>query len=132
MPGDTANVFGVPVPSVDPMFLAVVRFHILVGVGCVVAGAIAMLSPKSRGRHSAFGNNLLLVLDGGRRYGDRAFGGPLGRELPPVRSRHAVLDCSHHREDSSASALAQLYQAAHHRYGFVLHFDADGILRRQW
>ena len=55
MPGDTANVFGVPVPSVDPMFLAVVRFHILVGVGCVVAGAIAMLSPKSRGRHSAFG-----------------------------------------------------------------------------
>src|SRR5215470_556698 len=55
MPGDTTNVFGVPVPSVDPIFLAVVRFHILVGVGCVVTGAMAMLSPKGRGRHSAFG-----------------------------------------------------------------------------
>jgi uncharacterized membrane protein len=55
MPGDTTNVFGVPVPSADPIFLAVVRFHILVGVCCVVAGAIAMLSPKGRGRHSAFG-----------------------------------------------------------------------------
>jgi hypothetical protein len=43
MPGDTTNVFGVRVPSADPIFLAVVRFHILVGVGCVVAGAIAML-----------------------------------------------------------------------------------------
>ena len=55
MPGDTTNVFGIPVPSVDPNFLAVVRFHILVGVGCVVAGAIAMLSPNGRGRHSSFG-----------------------------------------------------------------------------
>jgi len=55
MPGDTTNVFWVPVPSADPIFLAVVRFHILVGVCCVVAGAIAMLSPKGRGRHSAFG-----------------------------------------------------------------------------
>jgi uncharacterized membrane protein len=55
MPGDTTNVFGVPVPSVDPIFLSIVRFHILVGVGCVVAGAIAMLSTKGRGRHSSFG-----------------------------------------------------------------------------
>src|SRR5262245_54433268 len=55
MPGDTTYVFGVPVPSADPIFLAVVRFHILVGVGCVAAGAIAMLSPKGRGRHSSFG-----------------------------------------------------------------------------
>ena len=31
MHGDTTYVFGVPVPSVDPIFLAVVRFHILVG-----------------------------------------------------------------------------------------------------
>jgi len=37
------------------MFLAVVRFHILVGVGCVAAGAIAMLIPKGRGRHSSIG-----------------------------------------------------------------------------
>jgi uncharacterized membrane protein len=55
MTSETTIVFGVPVPSVDPVFLAVVRFHIVVGIGCVLAGAIAMLSHKGRGRHSTFG-----------------------------------------------------------------------------
>jgi uncharacterized membrane protein len=55
MPGDTTIVFGVPVPSVDPAFIAVVGFHIVVGIVCVAAGAIAMLSNKGRGRHSTFG-----------------------------------------------------------------------------
>jgi uncharacterized membrane protein len=55
MPGDTTIVFGVPVPSVDPVFLAVVGFHILVGIPCVVAGIAAMLSHKGRGHHSTFG-----------------------------------------------------------------------------
>ena len=52
MPTDTTIVFGIPVPSVDPVFLAVVRFHIVVGVACVLAGPSAMLSYKGRGRHS--------------------------------------------------------------------------------
>jgi len=56
MPTDTTIVFGIPVPSVDPVFLAVVRFHIVVGVACVLAGASAMLSYKGRGRHSTFGS----------------------------------------------------------------------------
>jgi hypothetical protein len=56
MSGDTTIVFGVPVPSVDPAFVAVVRFHILVGVVCVVAGLLAMLSLKRRGGHSTFGS----------------------------------------------------------------------------
>ena len=47
MPSDTTIVFGVPVPSADPVFLAVVRFHIVVGTACVVAGVVAMLSHKS-------------------------------------------------------------------------------------
>ena len=55
MSDETTIVFGVPVPSVDPFFLAVVRFHILVGIICVVAGVAALLSQKCRGRHSAFG-----------------------------------------------------------------------------
>ena len=55
MPDDTTIVFGVPVPSIDPGFLAVVRFHILVGVACVVAGLVAMFSRKRRGRHSTSG-----------------------------------------------------------------------------
>ena len=54
-PGDTTIVFGVPVPSGDPVFLAVVRVHIIVGVVCVAAGVVAMLSDKRRGRHSTFG-----------------------------------------------------------------------------
>ena len=48
MPGDTTIVFGVPVPSVDPVFLAVVRFHILVGIACVGAGIAAMLTTLLR------------------------------------------------------------------------------------
>jgi hypothetical protein len=52
---ETTNVFGVPVPSVDPVFLAIVRFHIGLGIVVVVAGAIAMLSYKGRGRHSTAG-----------------------------------------------------------------------------
>src|SRR5215510_7279888 len=55
MPSDTTIVFGVPVPSADPIFVAVVRFHILVGIACVAAGAMAMFSHKGRGRHSKFG-----------------------------------------------------------------------------
>lgn len=55
MPSDTTIVFGIPVPSVDPVFLAVVRFHIVVGTACVAAGVVAMLSLKGRGRHSTFG-----------------------------------------------------------------------------
>jgi hypothetical protein len=54
--GDTTIVFGVPVPSTDPAFLAVVRFHILVGIVCVAAGIAAMMSLKRRGRHLTFGN----------------------------------------------------------------------------
>lgn len=55
MASDTTIVFGVPVPSVDPVFLAVVRFHILIGIACVAASIAAMLSSKGRGRHSRFG-----------------------------------------------------------------------------
>jgi len=51
----TTIVFGIPVPSVDPIFLAVARFHIVVGTACVAAGIVAMLSHKGRGRHSTFG-----------------------------------------------------------------------------
>jgi uncharacterized membrane protein len=55
MPDETTIVFGIPVPSVDPVFLAVVRFHIVVGTACVAAGVVAMFRHKGRGRHSTFG-----------------------------------------------------------------------------
>jgi uncharacterized membrane protein len=55
MPEATTVVAGIPIPSTNPIFLAVVGVHVLVGLICVVAGAVAMLSPKRSGRHPTFG-----------------------------------------------------------------------------
>ena len=54
-PEETTVVAGIPIPSTSPAFLAVVALHVLVGLVCVVTGAIAMLSPKRSGRHPTFG-----------------------------------------------------------------------------
>jgi hypothetical protein len=48
-------VAGIPIPSTSPVFLTIVGFHVLVGLVCVVAGLVAMLSHKAHGRHSTFG-----------------------------------------------------------------------------
>jgi hypothetical protein len=66
MTGST-TLAGIEIPSTDPVFLAVVGLHILLGLTCVIVGALAMLSTKRRGRHSSFGTAyywLLLVLFG--------------------------------------------------------------------
>jgi hypothetical protein len=55
MQHDTTVFLGIKVPSTDPLFLTVVSFHVLVGLTCVIAGAIAMLSEKRSGRHPTFG-----------------------------------------------------------------------------
>lgn len=49
--GGLTNLFGLPVPSRDPMFLAIVGVHILFGLAAVLSGAVAMLSPKGGSRH---------------------------------------------------------------------------------
>jgi uncharacterized membrane protein len=48
-------VAGLPIPSTSPLFLAIVAFHVLLGVICVAAGAVTMLSFKGPGRHPYFG-----------------------------------------------------------------------------
>ena len=48
-------VLGIPIPSSDPVFLAVVACHILFGLTAVTTGAGAMVAQKGRGRHSSFG-----------------------------------------------------------------------------
>jgi uncharacterized membrane protein len=48
-------IVGIPIPSANPFFLAIVAIHILFGLAAVITGAIAMLSAKGRGRHSNFG-----------------------------------------------------------------------------
>jgi hypothetical protein len=56
MTGDSTTVLGIEIPSTDPAFIAViVGIHIPLGLACVVAGAVAMLSEKRRGRHSTAG-----------------------------------------------------------------------------
>ena len=56
MTGDSTVILGIEVPSTDPVFIAViVGIHVPLGLACVVAGALAMLSEKRRGRHSTVG-----------------------------------------------------------------------------
>ncbi|HEV2098593.1 MAG TPA: hypothetical protein VGR45_06655 [Stellaceae bacterium] len=55
MPSDTTIVAGIEVPSTSPIFLTVVGLHVLMGLTCVVAGAVAMLIPKRQGPHPTFG-----------------------------------------------------------------------------
>lgn len=47
--------FGLPIPSTDPLFLAIVGIHVLFGFAAVVSGAVAILNRKGRGRHANFG-----------------------------------------------------------------------------
>jgi hypothetical protein len=50
--GDGAtDIAGIEIPSTNPVFLTIVGIHVLLGLACVIAGAIAMLSPKRAGRH---------------------------------------------------------------------------------
>ena len=48
-------VLGLPIPSADPFFLAIVCVHIIFGLSAVATGAVAMLSRKGPGRHARFG-----------------------------------------------------------------------------
>jgi hypothetical protein len=45
------DVAGIEIPSTNPVFLTIVGVHVLLGLACVVTGAIAMLSEKRAGRH---------------------------------------------------------------------------------
>jgi hypothetical protein len=55
MPDGTTVVGGFEIPSSDPVFLAIVASHIVLGLACVVSGAVAMLSLKAPGRHPIAG-----------------------------------------------------------------------------
>ena len=51
MDDGTTSLAGIDIPSTNPLFLTVVGIHVLLGLACVVTGAIAMLSQKRAGRH---------------------------------------------------------------------------------
>ena len=48
-------ILGVEIPSTNPIFLGIIAIHIPLGLACVIAGAVAMLNAKGRGRHSTAG-----------------------------------------------------------------------------
>jgi cell division protein FtsW (lipid II flippase) len=60
----TTVILGIPIPSTDPLFLAIVGVHVLFGLAAVTTGAIAMLSSKGRGRHSNWGTTYFWFLFG--------------------------------------------------------------------
>ena len=44
-------ILGIPIPSSSPTFLSLVAVHVVAGIGCVIAGMVAMFAPKRSGRH---------------------------------------------------------------------------------
>jgi hypothetical protein len=58
------HIAGIEIPSTDPIFLAVVGVHVLLGLACTVTGAIAMLSQKCAGRHPRYGTIYFWCLAG--------------------------------------------------------------------
>jgi len=45
---DETDLFGIPVPSTDPVFIFIIIIHIGIGLLCVVSGLVAMLSEKTK------------------------------------------------------------------------------------
>lgn len=56
MTGKSIVVAGIEIPSTEPVFLAVVGVHVLLGLACTITGIVAMLSTKHPGRHPRFGS----------------------------------------------------------------------------
>ena len=51
----TATILGVVVPDAGPVFFAALAVHVLAGMICVIAGALAATARKRRGRHPRAG-----------------------------------------------------------------------------
>jgi uncharacterized membrane protein len=48
---ETTDLFGIPIPSRDPVFLAFVVVHIAISFAAVISGLLAMLSEKTSSTH---------------------------------------------------------------------------------
>jgi len=53
--GNPITIQGFDIPSDSPLFLTLLAIHVLAGLACVVAGAVAMLSKKQAGPHHKAG-----------------------------------------------------------------------------
>lgn len=59
---EQTNLFGIPVPSTNKIFLAFVVIHIFLALICLISGLIAMLSEKGRGTHLRAGRVYFRVM----------------------------------------------------------------------
>lgn len=50
------DLFGIPVPSTDPVFLGFVIVHILISMISIISGVVAMFALKTSLRHKRSGN----------------------------------------------------------------------------
>jgi hypothetical protein len=101
----TTSVAGIEIPSADPIFLAVVGVHVLLGLACSITGVIAMLSQKSAGRHPRYGTIYFWCLAG---VFLTATGLAAGRGLSPVYPWCAIVCGGVFRPQSKTATLAQL------------------------
>jgi hypothetical protein len=62
--GDMTIIAGIEIPSNDPVFLAVVGAHVLLGLACTITGVMAILSRKRAGRHPRYGTIYFWCLTG--------------------------------------------------------------------
>lgn len=52
---EQTDLFGIPVPSTDKIFLTFIVIHIMIAFVSVVSGLLAMLSDKGSKRHNTYG-----------------------------------------------------------------------------
>ena len=52
---EKTDLFGIPVPSTDRVFLTFVVIHVVISLVCVLSGFLAMLANKGGKRHSIYG-----------------------------------------------------------------------------
>ena len=53
---EQTDLFGIPIPSTDPVFLTIVIIHIGISLVAAITGLMAMLSEKTSIRHKRNGN----------------------------------------------------------------------------
>ena len=129
MPPENTVLFGIPIPSTNPLFLAGVGIHVLFGLAAIVTTACAMLLHKGRGRHSNFGIAYFWCLFGvfvtmsalafsrWQEDYDLFILGALSFQRCMVRSHY------------STTPLASVAPLAPHQHGSILHLDDYGLLR---
>src|SRR5262245_27427147 len=123
----TTIVLGIPIPSTDAVFLAIIGVHVLFGLAAVITGALAMLSKKGRGRHSNFGTIYFLVPIRRDRHHERLVVHALGRELSFVHSGGAFIRVGVLRAHCGSLALAPMAKVASHQHGCLVYFYANCV-----